>query len=88
MKVEVEIEHLVLHGFSPVEGRRIGVMIEREMGRLLVEHGVPESLRQEGTVLQLDAGEVVRTPGSSPQQLGREIARQLLTGLELGGEFS
>ena len=55
-RVELHIEELVLHGFPTRDRYGIAEAIQRELTRLLIEHGVPEALRQGGDVARLNGG--------------------------------
>ncbi|MGD8752520.1 MAG: hypothetical protein PVG14_13915, partial [Anaerolineales bacterium] len=44
--VELNIEALLLHGFSPHERFRIAQAVERELARLLAEGGLPAAWSQ------------------------------------------
>ena len=41
--IEMHIEELVLHGFEPGDRHAIGDAVERELARLLSEHGLPSA---------------------------------------------
>ena len=56
--IELNIEELVLHGFSPGDRYGIGEAVERELTRLLADRGVPESLAQGGEVASVDGGAI------------------------------
>lgn len=46
--IELRIEELILHGFSPGDHHRIGAAVERELGHLLSERGLPAALGRGG----------------------------------------
>ena len=75
--VELHIEELVLHGFETRHSDSIARAAERELARLLVEHGVPSSLAGGGQVARLvGVGfEVVR--GAKPEVIGTQVARTI-----------
>lgn len=72
--VELHIEELVLHGFSPGDRCRIGDAVERELGRLFIERGVPQSVRG-GGLAYLDGGALEVKPGSKAEEVGVRVAR-------------
>jgi hypothetical protein len=47
-RIEVEIGELALHGFGSIDGERVARLVERELGRLFAERGLPQSLVQSG----------------------------------------
>jgi hypothetical protein len=77
-RVEVHIEELRLHGFSPCDRRGISESFARQLADLLAERGVPSPLAQVGTTERHDAGVFVITPGSRAEAIGAEIARTIL----------
>jgi len=79
--IEVHIEELVLHGFAPGDGYRIGAAVERELGRLFGEQGVPGWLTQGGEVERLDGGTFETAPGSQADTVGVQVAQALYGGL-------
>ena len=54
--VELHIEELILHGFSQGDRYRIGEAIERELARLFIEQGLPQSLSENAAIADLDLG--------------------------------
>lgn len=75
--VELHIEELVLQGFEARHSDSIARAAERELARLLVEHGVPASLAGGVQIARLDGGgfEVVR--GAKPEVIGAQVARAM-----------
>jgi hypothetical protein len=79
--VELHIEELVLRGFAPGERHRIGEAVERELVRLLDEHGVPPSLAQGIEVERLDGGAFEVSHGSKLETVGVQVAQAIYGGL-------
>ena len=79
--VELHIEKLVLHGFSPGDRYHVGDAVERELGRLFIEQGVPPSLAQGGEFAYLDGGAFKVKPGSGAEEIGVRAARAVYGGL-------
>ena len=79
--VELHIEELVLRGFAPGERHRIGEAVERELVRLLDEHGVPPSLAQGFEVERLDGGAFEVSHGSKSETVGAQVAQAIYGGL-------
>ena len=73
--IELHIEELVLHGFSPGDRYRIGEAVERELSRLLADRGVPQSLERGGEVANMDGGGFEVAQGSSAQVIGTQVAK-------------
>ena len=82
--IELHIEELVLHGFAPGDRMAIAAAIEGEVGRLLVENGLPAGIREGGSIQYLDAPSLVAGPTTTPHALGERIGRSLYQAL--GGE--
>ena len=83
MNVNLNIERLVLEGFSlrPGEQLLVRASIERELSRLLSEGGVSPQLLSGGAVPRLAAGDMRLTGAESPKQIGAQIARSLYGGI-------
>jgi hypothetical protein len=80
--IELHIEELILHGFAPGDGHRIGAAVEAELTRLFVEQGVPPSLAQGGEMPRLDGGRFEVAPGSRAEVIGAQVARTVYGGLK------
>ena len=79
MNVELHIEELVLHGFSPGDRYRIGDAVQRELTHLFIEQGVPPA--QSGELAYLDGGAFEVRPGSGAEEIGVRVARAVYGGL-------
>ena len=73
--VELHIEELVLRGFAPGDGFRIGDSLERELRRLISEKG----LRTSGPVAidRLDGERIKLASGARAPVVGEQIAQQV-----------
>lgn len=83
MNVNLNIERLVLEGFSlrPGEHLLVRAAAERELSRLLSEGGVSPQLASGGAVPRLAAGDMLLKGGESPRQVGLQIAQALYKGI-------
>jgi hypothetical protein len=79
--LDLNIEELVLMGFPGRDQDRIMRALRAELERLIREEGVPEALSRGGEVASLDAGSIEAEPGSSPEEIGAQVARSLYGGL-------
>ncbi len=79
--VELHIEELVLHGFAPQDGHRIGAAVEAELARLFAEPGMPPSLANGGEIAHLDGGAFEAATGSGAEAIGGQVAQALYGGL-------
>jgi hypothetical protein len=83
MNLELHIDALILHGFTPAERVAITEAVERELTRLLTEHRLPSALWQREVVARLDGGVVTVAPDSSPETIGAQVAQALCKGLHV-----
>ena len=79
--LDLHIEELVLDGLDGVNQAYVGVVVERELGRLFAERGLPPSLAQGGTVASLDGGTFNTVPGAPTDAVGAQIAQAVYGGL-------
>ena len=79
--IELNIEELVLHGFSPGDRYRIGEAVERELTKLLADRGVPQLLEGGGEIGDVDGGAFEVAPGSRAQVVGVQVAKAVYEGL-------
>lgn len=82
--LEIHIEQLVLHGFSPQERRRISAAVESELTRLFTEKGIPSSLLNGGSVPVLQGDHFLHTANTGGRITGSNIAGSVYTSLEGG----
>ncbi|MFH9063330.1 hypothetical protein ACH4GM_19210 [Streptomyces coeruleorubidus] len=87
-EIRVDIGELVLDGFGPsVDPRRVSASFERELTRLVHQHGVP--LAADGTVSVDGLSGLPPMPaGLSARRLGQELARAVHAGLSGRGEVT
>ncbi|SDM38832.1 hypothetical protein SAMN04487981_101353 [Streptomyces sp. cf386] len=87
-EIRVDIGELVLDGFgSSVDPRRVSASFERELTRLVREHGVP--LAVDGAVSVDGVSGLPPMPaGLSARRLGQELARAVHAGLSGRGEVT
>ncbi|MFE7263835.1 hypothetical protein ACFU9B_17550 [Streptomyces sp. NPDC057592] len=85
-EIRIDVGELVLDGFR-VDPDRVSASFERELSRLVREHGVP--LAADG-VLALEAlsGLPPLPAGLSARRLGQELARAVHAGLSGRGEVT
>ena len=79
-KIDLHIEQLVLHGFSPGDRYRIGEAVELELARLITEQGVPSSLRRDGELARMDGGTFNVSPNSRAEVIGGQVAQSVYGG--------
>src|SRR5437660_12565937 len=77
--VELHIEELLLHGFSPRDRFAISDALEHELTRLIIKGGI--SGIATGTVARLEGGRFKVAQGMRPGAVGRQIAQTLYRGI-------
>jgi hypothetical protein len=80
--IELRVDELVLHGFSPGDRYRIGEAAELELGRLFAERGAPPSLVRDAEITRLDGGSFDAGPDSGAEAIGVRLAQAVYGGLD------
>ena len=73
--LHLTIEHLVLPDMPPSQRMRVVEIVERELGRLWVERGMPSTTT--GESLALEATQVEISAGADAQAMGRQVAHAI-----------
>jgi hypothetical protein len=73
--IELRIEELVLQGFVPSDRYAIGDAVERELARLLAEHGAPISLRSETAADEIRGATFNAAHNAKAPVIGHQIAQ-------------
>jgi hypothetical protein len=79
-RVEILIDELVLHGFSPSDRDAIGAALQQELGRLAAD-GRLGGLAAARDVDVLRAPQAVIAPQARPAVVGAQVARSVFGGL-------
>lgn len=80
-EVEVHIDELVLHGFSPGDGRPIADAIENELTRLISRDGLPASATKAFELAHASWGPLRIMQGDRRESTGAALARAIYQGL-------
>lgn len=72
--IEVNIDELVLHGFSPLERYQIAADLQMELTRLFTERGLPASFNSGVMIDRLNAGSFQYGNGNKKTSTGSQIA--------------
>lgn len=80
-RIEVHIEELVLHGFSPIHGQAIGAAVTAEVERLLAEQGLPPAVAAGVVIGRIDGGSFHASQQAAPGAMGVGVAQALFGGL-------
>ncbi len=80
MTTQINIEKLVLHGFSERDAFYIRREVQSSLARLIETRGLDKDKMNEGQ--RLSAPEIRVKSSSRPETTGREIARSIFNGLK------
>lgn len=84
--IHLHIERLVLDSLpiGQAHGPQVQAAVEAELSRLLAEHGLAARLQGGGAAPSIAVAGIQLAPGSSPAQLGRQIAQSVFGGIGNG----
>ena len=82
--IQLHIEELVLHGFSPHDRHQLAEAVETELHRLLAEQGLALGRREDLTMERLDAGDFTAALGASAGSLGAQVAQSVYRASSVG----
>jgi hypothetical protein len=87
MNVHVHIERLVLEDLplTRADSSLVQAALERELTRLVVDHGLPTGLVSGQAVRRRVGGDLAVSPGATPGDVGVGIAQSIHGGLSGGG---
>ncbi len=80
--IELYIDKLVLHGFSPCDRYRIAEAVELELTRLFTEQGISPSMEKGGELSRLDGGSFNVAPNSKANTIGSQVAQSVHSNLQ------
>jgi len=78
--IELHIDKLVLHGFSPGDRHRIGEAVERQLTQILTEQGMPTSLSHGGERPHINGGTF--NTATNARTIGIKIAQSVYSGFK------
>ncbi|MBN1569768.1 MAG: hypothetical protein JXA73_18125 [Acidobacteria bacterium] len=80
--ITLQIDELVLHGFSPIDRHHVGDALQEELGRRLSERSIAATLRKDGEYSEIDAASIRIGANSNARSIGRNIARSVYEALQ------
>jgi hypothetical protein len=80
--IELQIDKLVLHGFSPHDRHRICEAIKAQLTRILTEQGIPTSLSHDGKLPHINGGSFNTATNTKAGIIGTEIANSVYSGFK------
>lgn len=83
MNINLHIDRLILDGLpiSHSQGPLVQAAVEAELARLLTENGLTANLQAGIAVPSVRANGIQFTSGSSPAQMGMQIAQSVYSGI-------
>jgi len=83
MNINLHIEQLILEGLPLTRNDRAVVQaaVEAELARLMTERGLGPSLQAGGAMPSMSAPGLQLTAGSTPAQMGQQIAQAVYGGI-------
>lgn len=85
-RVEILIDELILHGFSPAERYAIGDLLSQELERLILDQGY--QARENVEIPVLKAAPVKLQSNAKSDQVGSQLAKAVHTSLGSRGQRS
>jgi len=82
MEIEIDIDELVLYGFTVTDRLAIGEAVSAELAKLIAEQGAPASFTDNLNLSSLRGNNVVLTSGMQPAGLGTQIAQSIYQSLD------
>lgn len=77
MRVEIEIDKLVLHGFDYQDHKRIGMALEHELDRLVKDNRVLERFTKGAEIPEIVVPSFSVPTDMNPRTIGIEVARSI-----------
>lgn len=81
--IEIQIEELVLEGFSPFDRYRIGEAVQRELTRLVSGPELAREFRHDVAIESVDAGAIQMQANARGEFTGAQIAQAVYSSLSL-----
>jgi hypothetical protein len=80
--IHINIEEIILEGFSPSEKYRIAEAIRTELTRLVQVRGLPAAFNQNGEIQNLPAQTIHLTRNQTAPDIGSKVAQSIYGGLK------
>lgn len=82
--IDLNIDQLILQGFSKRDAFYIGQAMRQELTRLIQESDLPPGFNANAHFARLNAGSITVAAGAKPEFVGRQIAASVYAGLGAG----
>jgi hypothetical protein len=80
--IEIQIDELVLHGFPPMNNRRMKEVVEAQLSLLVRNGDMHQSLRVDSSIDQSPAVTMTIRPHATAAAIGKQIARSIYRGMK------
>lgn len=82
--LNIDIEELILDGFSSHQQNGISHAIKNELTRLFTENGIPESLKRNNQVQKVNPGIIDVKANQRSEMIGSQVAQRIYYSLNNG----
>jgi hypothetical protein len=79
--IELNIDQLVLEGFPSRDRYRLSNAIQQGLDRIIRERGIPDSLRENRRIGQINLDSINMQSNQRPEKLGQQVARSIYNSL-------
>jgi hypothetical protein len=79
--VEINIDELILHGFSPADRYKIGEALRGELARLIIENGVPSGFSEGKNIGEMNGGTFKVSSSRHARDVGTHVAKSIYGGM-------
>lgn len=79
--VEINIDELILHGFSPADRNKIGEALRSELARLIIEKGIPAGFSEGINIGEMNGGTFKVPKNKHARAVGANVAKSIYGGL-------
>ena len=80
--VEINIDELILHGFSPADRHKIGEALRSELARLVIENGISSHFSVGKNIGELNGGTFQVSKNMQAHAVGTKIANSIYGGMQ------
>lgn len=79
--IEINIDELILHGFSPADRFKIGNSLRSELAKLILENGMPAGISNGGDINGINGGTFQASKNMHARTVGTQIAKSIYGGM-------
>ena len=75
--VEINIDELILQGFSPADRYKIGEALRGELDRLILENGIPSGFSEGKNIGEMNGGAFKVSKNRHARDVGTHVAKSI-----------